>query len=288
MKFDWSKIFSLERLIIAGLKIAAILVLAFLAYRIGKWLINRLLKATVSPKRIETLAALLQNILKYLVFFVALAMILREIGVDPISLIAGAGIIGVALGFGAQSLVKDVVSGFFILFEGVFAVGDFVCLHCAGAPDVFGLVEEIGLRVTKVREINGAISAVSNGLINSVDSYPLGYVPYFINLVMPGELGRENIKNWLDGTLTDLPQVSRMIVDGPRLVEGLDLSQGKIMAQIKLGMVPSAEEIDVVADYIKIRFNETFHTEIPAITYQLSEGSFEKYKTFFSTHHPLA
>lgn len=288
MKFDWSKIFSLEGLTRAGLKIVVILVIAFVAYRIGKWLVNRLLKATVPPKRIETLAALLQNVFKYFIFFVALAMVLREIGVDPISLIAGAGIIGVALGFGAQSLVKDVVSGFFILFEGVFSVGDFVCLHCAGAPDVCGLVEEIGLRATKLREINGAISAVPNGLINSVDSYPLGYVPYFINLVMPGELGRENIKNWLDGTLADLPQVSKIIVEAPRLAEGLDLSRGKILARIKLGIIPSAEAIDVVVDYIKDRFNETFHAEILAITYQLSEGVFEKYKTFFSTHHPLA
>lgn len=288
MKFVWSKVFSLEGLTRAGLKIGAVLAIAFVAYRIGKWLINRLLKVTVPPKRIETLATLLQNVLKYFTFFVALAMILREIGVDPVSLIAGAGIIGIALGFGAQSLVKDVVSGFFVLFEGVFAVGDFVCLHCAGAPDVFGLVEEIGLRVTKVKEISGAVSAVPNGLINSVDSYPLGYVPYFINLVMPGELGRENIKNWLDGILADLPQVSNIIVEAPRVVEGLDLSRGKILARIKLGMIPSAEEIDVVVDYIRGQFNEAFHAEIPAITYQLSEGAFEKYKKFFSTSHPLA
>lgn len=287
MKFDLSKVFSLEGLTRAGLKIGAVLIIAFLTYRIGKWLINRLLKVAVPPKRIGTLAALLQNALRYFVFFVALAMVLREIGVDPVSLIAGAGIMGIALGFGAQSLVKDVVSGFFILFEGVFTVGDFVCLHCAGAPDVFGLVEEIGLRATKVKEISGAISAVPNGLINSVDSYPLGYVPYFVNLVMPGEMGRENIKNWLDSTLADLPQVSQIIVEAPRLVEGFDLSRGKILARIKLGIIPSAEAIDVVVDYIKGQFNEAFHAEIPAITYQLSEGAFEKYRSFFGTSHPL-
>lgn len=288
MKFNWEAVFSLERVVAAGLKVGTILVLAFVTYEVGKWLINRLLRLTVPPKRITTLATLLRNVLKYFVFFVALAMILREIGVDPVSLIAGAGIIGFALGFGAQSLVKDIVSGFFILFEGVFAIGDFVCLHCAGAPDVFGLVEEIGLRATKVRDISGAVSAVPNGLITSVDGYPLGYIPYFLSLVMPAELGRENVKKWLDGLLADMSKLSGIIAEEPRLAEGVDLSDGKIMARVKLGLIPSAEEMEALVEYVKGSFQDRFNAEIPVITYRLSEGAYEKYKKLFATSHPLA
>lgn len=278
------EIFSLENLARSGLKILLILLGSFLVYEIGKWIINRLLRLTVPAKRVHTLAILLQNLLKYFIFFVAIVMVLRELGVDPIPIVAGASVVGIALGIGAQSLVRDVVSGFFILFEGVYAVGDFVCLHLTGAPDVFGLVEEIGLRATKIADIDGAVDAVPNGIISAVDRYPLGYVPYFINLIIPAELGKEKVKAWLDNLIEDLPNINRLLVEQPKIAEGLDLKEGKILARIKVGIIPSAEEeIKSISEYIGGRFKQAFDVDIaPVISYKLSEGALEKYRHFFS------
>lgn len=279
-----SKLFSLENLTRSGFKVLLILVGSFVVYEVGKWIINRLLRLTVPAKRIHTLAILLQNLLKYFIFFVAVVMVLRELGVDPIPIVAGASVVGIALGIGAQSLVRDVVSGFFTLFEGVYAVGDFVCLHLTGAPDVFGLVEEIGLRATKIAEIGGAVSTIPNGIISDVDRYPLGYIPYFINLVMPADLGKEKVKTWLDNLIEDLPNINRLLVEKPKISEGLDLKEGKILARIKVGIIPSAEEeIKSISEYIGARFKQAFDVDIsPLISYKLSEGAFEKYRHFFS------
>jgi small-conductance mechanosensitive channel len=90
-------------------------------------------------------------------------MILSELNVDTRSILAGVGIIGLAAGIGAQNLVRDVVTGFFILFEDQFAVGDYV--NIAG---VTGTVEDMGLRVTKVREATGDLHIISNGEIKQV------------------------------------------------------------------------------------------------------------------------
>jgi len=278
------ELFSLENMAKSGFKILLILLGSFIVYEIGKAIISRLLRLTVPAKRIRTLAILLQNLLKYFIFFIAIAMVLRELGVDPVPIIAGASVIGVALGFGAQSLVRDVVSGFFVLFEGIYAVGDFVCLHLIGAPDVFGLVEEIGLRATKVSGISGVVNTVPNGIISDVDRYPLGYIPYFINLVIPADLGRGKVKAWLDNLIEDLPNINRLLVEKPKISEGLDLKEGKILARIKVGIIPSAEEeIKSISEYISVRFKQAFDADIsPLISYKLSEGALEKYRHFFS------
>jgi small conductance mechanosensitive channel len=90
-------------------------------------------------------------------------MVLSELNVDASSILAGAGVVGLAAGIGAQTLVKDVVTGFFILLEDQFAVGD--CVSIAG---VTGTVEDMGLRVTKLREATGDLHIISNGEIRQV------------------------------------------------------------------------------------------------------------------------
>jgi small conductance mechanosensitive channel len=90
-------------------------------------------------------------------------MILSELNVNTGSILAGVGVVGLAVGIGAQGLVKDVVNGFFILFEDQFAVGDYV--NIAG---VTGTVEDMGLRVTKIREATGDLHIISNGEITQV------------------------------------------------------------------------------------------------------------------------
>lgn len=120
----------------------------------------------VTSRRSATILALATNAIKYLLFFLGGAMVLDELGVNLTPLLASAGIAGLAIGFGAQSLVKDLVSGFFIIFEGQFAVGDIVEIN-----GVLGTVEEVGLRVTRLRSAAGEVRFIPNGNITTVSNY---------------------------------------------------------------------------------------------------------------------
>jgi moderate conductance mechanosensitive channel len=110
----------------------------------------------------KTVAPLLKSVLKYCTIFFAGVLVLRVIGVDPTPIIAGAGVVGLAVGFGAQTLVKDVIAGFFLLFEGLIAVGDSVSFGNSS-----GVVEEVGLRVTKYRTFSGELWVIPNGEIRA-------------------------------------------------------------------------------------------------------------------------
>ena len=126
------------------IRILLIVVGLMLAGQIGNRLINGLMRPGRIPgawdeRRIKTLRGVIKSLLRYALYFVGAIMILSELNVDTRSILAGAGIIGLAVGIGAQNLVRDVVTGFFILFEDQFAVGDYVSI--AG---VTGTVEEHG------------------------------------------------------------------------------------------------------------------------------------------------
>lgn len=114
-------------------------------------------------QRAETLGALLRSAASLVIYTIAAMMALAEFGVNLGPLIASAGIVGVALGFGAQSLVKDFLSGVFMLVEDQFGVGDIVDLG-----DAAGVVEEVKLRTTKIRDINGTLWHIPNGEIRRV------------------------------------------------------------------------------------------------------------------------
>jgi small conductance mechanosensitive channel len=114
----------------------------------------------------RTIAPLLKSLLKYGTIFVAAVLVLRAMGVDPTPIIAGAGVIGLAVGFGAQTLVKDVIAGFFLLFEGVIAVGDVITFGNSS-----GVVEEVGLRVTKYRTFSGELWVIPNGEIRAFGNF---------------------------------------------------------------------------------------------------------------------
>ncbi|TKD67662.1 mechanosensitive ion channel family protein [Pseudalkalibacillus hwajinpoensis] len=149
---------------------------------VGTWLFLRIAKSALghvfairlrsplrlSERREATLIRLIENILTYVVYFIALVMILSEFEVDVTTLIAGAGVVGLAVGFGAQNLVRDIITGFFIIFEKQFSVGDYVRIS-----GVEGFVEEIGLRVTKIKSWTGELHILPNGNINQVTNYSI-------------------------------------------------------------------------------------------------------------------
>lgn len=114
-------------------------------------------------KRVDTLFGILQGILNVLVGSVALMLILRNIGIDIAPILAGAGVVGLAVGFGAQELVRDVISGFFMLLENHIRTGDVVQVNGIG-----GLVEKVGLRTIVLRDTTGTVHVFQNGKVSTL------------------------------------------------------------------------------------------------------------------------
>ena len=127
--------------------------------------------------RIKTLAGLVNSSLSYVLSFVFGVMLLRALRLDPIPLLTTASVAGLAVGFGAQKLVKDMISGFFILLENQYGVGDYVTV---GA--VTGTVEEVGLRTTRIRDDAGKLYILSNGDITQVCNQSRGAVASFVEV----------------------------------------------------------------------------------------------------------
>ncbi len=119
-------------------------------------------------RRIRTIGKLLKNIAAYTIHFVSVMLILSEFNINLGPLLAGAGVIGLAIGFGAQSLVKDVITGFFIVVEDHFAVGDVI-----QTGNFKGTVEMIGLRSTRIQSWTGEIHIIPNGMINEVTNFSI-------------------------------------------------------------------------------------------------------------------
>jgi len=145
-----------------------------------------------------TLVPVATSILRYAVYFCMAVMSLQEIGVDTSPILAGAGLLGLAVGLGAQAFVGDVVSGFFILFEGLFLVGDRIRVG-----EVVGNVEEIGVRVLKIRDEYGVLHCIPNGEVRQVANHARQYVNAVVEFSLPYDESIPAILEHLRGRLSE-------------------------------------------------------------------------------------
>lgn len=155
----------LQKLIIVALTaLVSMLIIA-----VSRWLIKRAMTRSKN-RRADTLFPLLRSVVTCVVVFLAVSQILEQVmGVSASALLAAAGVLSVAIGFGAQSLVKDIISGVFILLDSQYAAGERVTL------DGFtGVVEELGLRSTKLRNDNGDLFIIPNGSVSKVVNHSRG------------------------------------------------------------------------------------------------------------------
>lgn len=170
------------------IKIILIILAAKLIIVIGNALSRRIIKSrrkrkpdAHSTRKAETLTTVLKSLIRYIVYFFAAATILGELGlgITAGSLLATAGIGGLALGLGAQGLIKDVVSGFFLLFEDQFAVGEYVKI-----ADTEGSVEAVTIRITKLRAFTGELITIPNGTIDVISNYTRGHMVALVDVVV--------------------------------------------------------------------------------------------------------
>ncbi|MEN9608633.1 MAG: hypothetical protein RLZZ06_564 [Actinomycetota bacterium] len=149
--------------------------------------------------RTKTIGSVLSNFITWGIALITVTMVLNELGVQVGALIAGAGILGAAVGFGAQSLVRDLISGLFIVFEDQFGVGDIVDLG-----EVKGAIEAVGLRVTQVRDVEGTLWYVRNGEIARVGNKSQGFTRVIVDLSFDTSVDIEKAKVALLGAAKKL------------------------------------------------------------------------------------
>lgn len=156
------------------LKVILIYIAARVVIKIANKALEHMLKERsrgpihFDQRRTKTIGKLAANVITYVVNFIMILMILSQFNVNLGPVLAGAGVVGLAIGFGAQSLVKDVITGFFIIFEDQFAVGDVI-----QTGTYKGTVEEIGLRVTRIKSWTGEVHIIPNGTINQVTNFSI-------------------------------------------------------------------------------------------------------------------
>jgi small-conductance mechanosensitive channel len=218
--------------VMTALRIAIIILLSAIIGKIGTRLIDNIidldrLSGRWDERRVNTLSGLAKSMLKYTIYFVGGVIVLDELGVPTTSILAGAGVLGLAVGFGAQNLVRDVLSGFFILFEDQFAVGDYVKI--AGAE---GTVQEIGLRVTRVQIWTGEIHIIPNGLIDHVVNYSRSGMGVLLEVPVALETNLDQAIDIINNVCHEMAEEkSEEVVDEPQVlgVTGLDSSGATIM-----------------------------------------------------------
>lgn len=183
---------TLAQFVHGPLTIVMILVVALLASRVGSRVIRRSVHGLIArsgfrgemarraTSRAETLGGVAASLVRIIVWTIAVMLVIDKLGVNTGPVLAGASIVGVAVGFGAQSLIKDFLSGFFVLAEDQYGVGDVVTVL-----DVTGTVEELNLRITRLRSADGTVWFVPNGEIRKVGNAAKDWSRAIVDVSIP-------------------------------------------------------------------------------------------------------
>ncbi|TMQ28818.1 MAG: mechanosensitive ion channel family protein [Nitrospirae bacterium] len=219
--FEWAITSGLRVLLITA---TMLVMLALLKRGVAKLssLYEGTLPGPAQIKRAYTLTHIVRDVARLVILFVGMTMILSEGGVDLKPLLAAAGLGGLAIGFGAQSLVKDLISGFFILWEDSVRIGDVV--EVAG---VAGLVEEVELRTIKLRDVSGNLHVVPNGVIDKVKNLTKDYSYYVFDIGVAFRENVDEVMGVLQKIAEDLRRDSRFADDILQPLEMLGVDQFK-------------------------------------------------------------
>ncbi|NLP50375.1 mechanosensitive ion channel family protein [Bacillus sp. RO1] len=221
------------------LKIILIILVAAMIIKIGKKIIQNFVKLRekgpirISERRENTLLKLLQNVLTYVVYFIAFIMILEIVHIDVRALLAGAGIVGLAVGFGAQNLVKDIITGFFIIFEDQFSVGDYI-----RTGTFEGYVEEIGLRTTKIKSWTGELHILPNGSIVELTNFSIHNSVAIVDVSIAYEGKIDEAERVIQELLAEMPARYVEMTKAPELLGIQTLGNSEVVLRITCETVP--------------------------------------------------
>jgi len=218
-----------------------VVALAVIFYRVAVRLIPRILMwcrpedeahdtaALACIKRQDTAVALVRNTLRYITFALVTLFVVSIFLQNVLLTVAGASILAAILGFGAQNFLRDIIAGFFILFEGQYNVGDFVMVEPTKAS---GLVEEFGLRTTKLRTLSGELIYIPNGSLPGVTNYISGQQRFTIEVQLKDEEAEKRV-------LEEMQEGHELYLDPPRLVGRDETTEGGPRLRLLADVLPS-------------------------------------------------
>jgi small-conductance mechanosensitive channel len=242
-----------------GVTIGIVVAAALVISRVGSLAVRRFRRrlegspdvtGPLEARRAATLATTLVTAIRIAVWTITLLIVLGALGVNLAPLVASAGIAGIVLSFGAQSIVKDFLSGFFVLLEDQFAVGDVVDLALAGGQPLLGRVETLTLRATAVRATDGTLAVTGNGNILAVRNHSRGQGELRVEVTVPRAPDLAELRRRLDAAVAELRRdaaLQTLISSGPDVVDVVPTHDGGavtiVAAQTPAARRGSAEEI---------------------------------------------
>ncbi len=198
-------------------------ILGWIAYRLVTGLIHRVLRPvegapnyTARVQRARTLDPLLANVTKYVVAFIVGMVALQELGIDVRALMVSAGVVGLAISLGAQGLIKDIITGFSLLFEGLIVVGDVIEV----GPHL-GVVESVGLRITKIRKFTGELRIVPNSDLTAFGHHTAGWGRALVEVGIPRDRDVDDVLSVLEAVGRAFREAHRDRVLEPPVAEGI-------------------------------------------------------------------
>lgn len=212
----------------------------------------------IRKARVLTLRSLTRSVVGFAMAFVAVIMILQAVGYNPVPILATASVAGVAIGFGAQKLVRDVISGFFILMEDHYGVGEYITVG-----GVTGVVEELGMRITKIRDAVGKLYIIANGDITQVCNHSRGGVVASLDVVVQASADLERAQRVIAEVGESLIQSMPDKVRKPFVCAGLSTIAGSsVSLRVEGEVVPRFQDQVLMA--LKGRLKEAFaENDIP-------------------------
>lgn len=266
-----------------GLKIFAIIAAAYLLRKFAGIFMEKAIRKVVVPnhflskdeerKREDTLIKIFRSVLRIMVLIIAGLMVLSEVGINIGPLLAGAGIAGLAFGFGGQYLIKDLISGFFIILENQYRVGDVVCFD-----GTCGLVEDISMRMTTLRDLDGTVHNVPHGEIKKVSNLSKYFSRVNLNVGVSYKANLEKVikvVNQVGKEMAEDQNWKDHIIKAPQFLRVDDFADSAVMIKI-LGETKALKQWDVAGELrkrIKIAFdNEGIEIPLPQrVVYQAKE-----------------
>lgn len=245
-------------------RIALIIIIAVVAQQIASKAISKTLKlATIRHKeeekeefeqRIDTISGVFAATVSVVVWALAGFIILSELGINITPILTGAGIAGLAVGFGAQNLVRDVISGIFILIENQYTRGDVI-----RAVGLEGKVEEVNLRRTVLRDLDGTVHSIPNGEIKTASNLTAEFSKINLNLVVEGQKDIEGVKKTIDQIGEDLvkdEKWGKFIVEAPHSLRVEELAKEGVVLKV-VGKTKPIRQWEVMGQ-LRTRLKETF------------------------------
>lgn len=217
--------------------IRMIFIIIFASYflRLGYKLIDKffLSQKYINERKQNTLIAISKSFLRYGIYLLAAIMLLAELGVSTTSLLAGAGVVGLAIGFGAQGIVKDVLTGFFILFEDQYSVGDYVKIS-----GLSGVVTDIGIRVTKLKDFSGEVHIIPNGSVEKVTNMSISQMRAMVDIPVAYEENINDVIKVLENTMEKVKKDFQEVVEGPTVLGVSNFGDSEVNIRIVAQTTP--------------------------------------------------